>query len=83
MMSITNPIFPTVLFNVLVSCRTSVQVSELTDACEVLTLDKEQLALEQEELQVSRRCCRITSILAIYRSLLVSQWLTSVVDLGV
>lgn len=28
------------------------KVSELNDACEVLTLDKEQLALEKEELQV-------------------------------
>ncbi|CAM9242814.1 unnamed protein product, partial [Hapterophycus canaliculatus] len=27
------------------------QISELTDACEVLTLDKEQLALEKEDLQ--------------------------------
>lgn len=31
---------------------TFVQVSELTDACEALTLDKEQLALEKEEMQV-------------------------------
>ena len=29
------------------------QMSELTDACEALTLDKEQLALENEELQAS------------------------------
>lgn len=28
-------------------------MSELTDACEALTLDKEQLALENEELQAS------------------------------
>lgn len=29
-------------------------MSELTDACEALTLDKEQLALENEDLQASR-----------------------------
>jgi len=29
-------------------------VSELTDACEALTLDKEQLALEKEELQARK-----------------------------
>lgn len=29
------------------------QISELTDTCEALTLDKEQLALENEDLQVS------------------------------
>lgn len=27
-------------------------MAELTDACEALTLDKEQLALEKEDLQV-------------------------------
>lgn len=35
------------------------QVSELTDTCEALTLDKEQLGLEKEELQASSCCCRI------------------------
>lgn len=29
------------------------QLAELTDACEALTLDKEQLALEKEDLQAS------------------------------
>ena len=28
------------------------QLAELTDACEVLTLDKEQLAMEKEDVQV-------------------------------
>lgn len=43
------------------------QVSELTDACEALTLDKEQLAIEKEELQASS-CCQIWSILGTYRA---------------
>lgn len=32
--------------------RVHVKIAELTDACEALTLDKEQLALEKEDLQV-------------------------------
>lgn len=34
--------------------RTYLQVAELNDACEALTLDKEQLALEKEDLQARR-----------------------------
>lgn len=34
------------------SLSPDVKVAELNDACEALTLDKEQLALEKEDLQV-------------------------------
>lgn len=33
--------------------HTYLQVAELNDACEALTLDKEQLALEKEDMQAS------------------------------
>lgn len=37
------------------SLTPDVKVAELNDACEALTLDKEQLALEKEDLQVGLR----------------------------
>ncbi len=49
------------LVSVFACAARRLQVSELTDTCEALTLDKEQLALEKEDLQVSCGPTRATS----------------------